>query len=81
MPPLPNSIEGEPVWATYTREYVLPGLLFCAMLYYLIRHVFMPAKDLRALQATLNAAGQEEGKDTLTEKTDEAEKNTMKKQH
>lgn len=60
MSQIPNSIEGEAVWVTYTREYVLPGLLFCAMIYYLIRHVFMPVKDLRTLQATLNAAGQEE---------------------
>lgn len=38
--------EDEPHWMMCLREYVIPSLVFIAMLYYLIAHVFIPMRRI-----------------------------------
>lgn len=42
----PRAINDEPLWSTYTREYILPSLVFSGMLYYLWRHVLFSVVEL-----------------------------------
>eukprot|EP00796_Vickermania_ingenoplastis_P004021 gene4021-2875_t len=72
-PPSSRVIEGEAEWVTYTREYVLPGILFVAMVYYLVRHIVLPVRDLRTLQAELNSAG-DDAEDTNAEAVEDTKK-------
>lgn len=49
-----RSIEGEPLWVTYAREYILPALVMCGMLYFLYFHVLAPMVELRQLTRSGN---------------------------
>lgn len=45
VPPPSHGIlayEDEPLWSAYAREYVFPGLMFAAMMYFLLMHVAVP---------------------------------------
>lgn len=48
MPPRTSTrvYEGEPYWMMCLREYFIPGVVFIAMLYYLIAHVFLPMRRI-----------------------------------
>lgn len=65
----PRAIEGEPLWVTYVREYILPSLVMCGMLYFLIFRVFLPMAELRRL---MNQQGR--NAETMEEQVGEHEK-------
>lgn len=37
----------EPLWVVWTREYVIPLVVFCGLMYYLIRYVFYPLRTFK----------------------------------
>lgn len=55
----PRAINDEPLWSTYTREYILPGLVLSGMLYYLYRHVLYPGVELLRLSKEENCSDEE----------------------